>query len=66
MQAVDRAHRKGLVDEGRTFQLVSHDLTSIYRLSHRIIVLNQGKVIADGDVDAIKSNADVIEAYLGS
>ena len=57
---------EGLVDEGRTFLLVSHDLTSIYRLSHRIIVLNQGKVIADGDVDAIKSNTDVIEAYLGS
>ena len=57
---------EGLVGEGTTFLLVSHDLTSIYRLSHRIIVLNQGEVIADGDVDAIKSNADVIEAYLGS
>jgi len=27
--------------------LISHDLTSIYRLSHRVAALNQGRVIAE-------------------
>jgi len=50
---------------GKSFLLVSHDLTSIYKLSNRIIVLNQGQVIAEGGVDDIKSDPAVIEAYLG-
>lgn len=54
-----------LRDSGRSFLLVSHDLASIYRLSDHILVLNQGRVIAQGNVDEIKSNPAVIEAYLG-
>ena len=44
---------------------MSHDLTSIYRLSKRIIVLNQGQKIAEGTVDEIRNDPAVIEAYLG-
>ena len=50
---------------GKSFVLVSQDLTSIYKLSDRIMVLNQGQVIAEGGVDDIKSDPAVIEAYLG-
>ncbi len=50
---------------GRTVLLISHDLTSIYRLSHQVIAMNQGRIIAEGDVAAIRSNPAVIEAYLG-
>jgi branched-chain amino acid transport system ATP-binding protein len=51
---------------GRSVLLVSHDLTSIYRLSDRIVALNQGQIIAEGDVEAIRGNPAVIEAYLGT
>jgi len=54
-----------LCQGGTSFVLVSHDLTSIYKLSDRIVVLNQGRVIAEGGVDDIKSDPAVIEAYLG-
>ena len=57
---------EGLLDKGKSFILVSHDLTSIYRLSRHIIVLNEGRKIAEGSVDEVKNNPDVIEAYLGS
>ena len=50
----------------RTVLLISHDLTSIYRLSNRVVALNQGRVIAEGGVDAIRGNRAVIEAYLGT
>ena len=51
---------------GKTVLLISHDLTSIYRLSSRVLALNQGRVIAEGGVEAIRGNPAVIEAYLGA
>lgn len=55
----------GLKDKGKSFILVSHDLTSVYSLSQHLIVLNQGRKIAEGDAKAIQTNPDVIEAFLG-
>lgn len=46
--------------------LVSHDLTSIYRLSDHIVVLNEGRVLCEGDAQAVRTNPAVIEAYLGT
>lgn len=57
---------EALLASGTTFVLVSHDLTSIYRLSDHIVVLNQGQKIAEGTVDAIKRDPAVVEAYLGA
>lgn len=52
-------------EAGTSFLLVSHDLTSIYRLSDHIYVLNQGQVICEGGVDDIRDDPKVVEAYLG-
>ncbi len=57
---------ESLIEAGKTFLLISHDLTSIYRLSNHIVVLNQGQKIAEGNVEDIKNNPQVIEAYLGN
>lgn len=54
-----------LKGEGASVLLISHDLTSIYRLSDHIYVLDRGRVIAEGAVEAIRSDPAVIEAYLG-
>lgn len=49
----------------RTYLLVEHDITLISRLCERVIVLNQGKKIADGAITEIKNDERVREAYLG-
>ncbi|MCB1411462.1 MAG: ABC transporter, partial [Rhodobacteraceae bacterium] len=52
-------------DLGIGILLVDHDLGLINRLCHRILVLNEGHLIAEGTPEAIRKNPAVIEAYLG-
>jgi len=51
--------------QGKAFIIISHDMTSIFTLSQRLVVLNYGEVIADGDPEVVKHDEGVIEAYLG-
>jgi len=46
--------------------VVDHDMRLIMRVSERIQVLNEGKTLANGLPDEIRSNPAVIEAYLGA
>ncbi len=48
-----------------TILLVEHDMEAVFALADRITVLVYGRVIATGAPDAIRSNAQVREAYLG-
>jgi len=53
-------------DLGIGVLLVDHDLKLINQLCDRIVVLNEGHLIAEGSPDQIRDNPAVIEAYLGS
>ncbi|MGI9505297.1 MAG: branched-chain amino acid ABC transporter ATP-binding protein/permease [Geminicoccaceae bacterium] len=53
-------------DVGIGILLVDHDLNLINALCHRIIVLNEGRTIAEGRPDEIRTHPAVIEAYTGS
>ncbi len=51
---------------GCAVMLVSHDLTSIYKLSDHIVVLNEGQILCEGNADRIRNDPAVVEAYLGA
>lgn len=51
--------------QGKSFLIVSHDMDSIFALSERLLVLNYGNIIADGEPEDVKYDEHVIEAYLG-
>lgn len=55
---------KELKENGKTVVLIEHNMDVIRELSDHIIVLDAGKLLAEGDV-SILENKDVIEAYLG-
>ena len=52
-------------EQNATFVVIEHNMEFVMALCDRIIVLAEGKVIAEGIPDAIRSNPEVIEAYLG-
>jgi branched-chain amino acid transport system ATP-binding protein len=46
--------------------IIDHDMSLIMRLCDRLQVLSSGRTIAQGSADEVRTNRDVIEAYLGS
>ena len=49
-----------------TFCVIEHDMDFIGRLCDPVICMAEGKVLAEGTLDEIKANEQVIEAYLGT
>jgi branched-chain amino acid transport system ATP-binding protein len=52
-------------ERGYTFCVIEHDMDFIARLCNPVIVMAEGRVLAQGTVDEVKSDERVIEAYLG-
>ena len=53
-------------ERGYTFCMIEHDMEFIGRLCDPVIVMAEGRVLAEGTIDEIKANDQVIEAYLGT
>ena len=59
-------HVKALRDDGRTVLFVEHDMDMVRDISDWVIVMAQGKIIAEGPPDSVMGDQRVIDAYLGA
>ena len=50
---------------GTTMVLIEHDMGVVMDISDNVVVLDYGKIIADGPPNEVRANQDVIDAYLG-
>ncbi len=55
-----------IADRGITVLLVEHDMKLVMRISNRIVVLDRGKQIFEGDAKGVQNDPQVIAAYLGA
>ena len=59
-------HIKELKHEGHTVLFVEHDMDMVHEISDWVLVMAQGRLIAEGTATAISGDREVIDAYLGA
>jgi branched-chain amino acid transport system ATP-binding protein len=59
-------HVKGLRELGMTVMFVEHDMDVVHDISDWVIVMGEGRVIAEGTPEQISADQAVIDAYLGT
>jgi neutral amino acid transport system ATP-binding protein len=59
-------HIQALRDEGMTVLFVEHDMHVVRHISDWVVVMAEGRVVAEGSSDVVMSNPAVIDAYLGA
>ena len=61
METIVRMNR----EEGVTFLIVSHEMATLRRLTPRVSVMHEGRLIAEGSLEQVANHPVVLEAYLG-
>ena len=52
-------------ERGMTFLFIEHDMEVVMNHSDRVVVMAEGRVIAEGEPHQVRENPEVIDAYLG-
>jgi urea transport system ATP-binding protein len=68
MSIAERRQTAELLKEiikNRSVIVIEHDMKFVESIAHRVTVLHQGKVLAEGAMEAIQANPRVKEVYLG-
>ncbi|MEL0168797.1 MAG: urea ABC transporter ATP-binding protein UrtD [Pseudomonadaceae bacterium] len=55
----------GRISKNRSVIVIEHDMDFVKDIAHRVTVLHQGKLLAEGKMDEVQANEKVIEVYLG-
>jgi len=64
-ERVKTAELLNKIIQNRSVVVIEHDMKFVESIAHRVTVLHQGKVLAEGDMEAIHANPKVKEVYLG-
>ena len=54
-----------MLDEPRAVLVIEHAMDFVNQIAPRVTVLHQGKVLAEGRMEAIQADPRVVEVYLG-
>ena len=68
MSVVEREKTAELLNKiakGRSLIVIEHDMEFVKQIAHRVSVLHQGKLLAEGSMESVQANPKVIEVYLG-
>jgi urea transport system ATP-binding protein len=68
MSVSERVKTAELLNEiikNRSVIVIEHDMKFVESIAHRVTVLHQGKVLAEGDMQSVQNNPKVKEVYLG-
>ena len=60
VEKIEEINRRGI-----TFLIIEHNMDLVMRICDPIMVMAQGKILAEGNADSILADANVVEAYLG-
>lgn len=59
-------HIQALRDDGMTVLFVEHDMHMVRHISDWVVVMTEGRIVAEGPPDSVMNNPAVIDAYLGA
>jgi urea transport system ATP-binding protein len=68
MSAKERDQTADLLNkicENRSVIVIEHDMEFVKKIAHKVTVLHQGKILAEGAMDKVQADEKVIEVYLG-
>ena len=64
-ERVKTAELLNRITKGRSVLVVEHDMKFVEDIAHKVTVLHQGRVLAEGPMKVVKNDPKVIEVYLG-
>jgi urea transport system ATP-binding protein len=53
------------ISNNRSVLVIEHDMEFVKKIAHKVTVLHQGKILAEGAMDQVQADEKVIEVYLG-